>query len=107
MEPYTYDVRAVRKRIGYLSTHLKSMFTYHQDETILDVVLSGLWASVGIYDAVNETDRSHALELLQNVGMAERSNELFHYCSDGEKQKILLQRALINAPDLLILDEML
>ncbi len=98
-----YDVREIRKRIGYISTPLKNMFGAR--EKIIDVVTSGLYASIGLYMEPSGKQVKTALELLSTIKMESRSDEWFGILSDGEKQKVLMLRALINNPDLLILDE--
>jgi len=97
------DIRELRKRIGYVSTPLKEMFS--KRETILDVLLSGLFASIGIYKEVSAADKDRAVNLLSQIDMEKRASERFSILSDGEKQKVLMLRALIADPDLLILDE--
>jgi iron complex transport system ATP-binding protein len=98
-----YDVREIRKRIGYISTPLKTMFGVR--EKIIDVVTSGLYASIGLYLEPSAMQVNTAMELLSTIKMESRSNEWFGILSDGEKQKVLMLRALISKPDLLILDE--
>lgn len=97
------DVREARKKIGYLSTPLKNRF--HPADTILEVVESGAYASIGIYDEVTERERAKALALLKRIGMEGRENDRFAYLSDGEKQKTLFSRVLMTDPLLVILDE--
>ena len=98
-----YDIRELRKKIGYVSTPLRSMFA--RNELIIDVVLSGLFASIGLYMKPDRVQVERAMDLLSVVKMDDRSEDYFGILSDGEKQKILMLRALINDPDLLILDE--
>ncbi|PKL38869.1 MAG: molybdenum ABC transporter ATP-binding protein [Spirochaetae bacterium HGW-Spirochaetae-1] len=97
------DIRELRKRIGYVGTPLREKFSPH--EKIIDVVLSGIFASVGLYEEAEYSDRGYARDLLGLVGMDLRVNEPFGVLSDGEKQKIIMLRAIINEPELLILDE--
>jgi len=101
--PGEYDIREVQRRIGYVSTFLKQMFS--PVEKLLDVVISGLYASVGLYREPSSDQVEKAVELLDSLGLGERCHEHFGIFSDGEKQKALMLRALINEPDLLILDE--
>ncbi len=102
-EADTRDIRELRKRIGYVSTILREKF--NPKEPVIDVVLSGLYASVGIYQNVNKRDHDLAMELLEMSGLAEKKNLMLGVLSDGERQKILALRGFINEPDLLILDE--
>ncbi|MBN2079342.1 MAG: ATP-binding cassette domain-containing protein [Spirochaetes bacterium] len=97
------DIRELRKRIGYISTSLKDQFSPH--EKIIDILLSGVYASIGLYEDPDSTNREKALRLLDIIGMIQRQSEPFNHFSDGEKQKILLARAIIRDPDILILDE--
>jgi iron complex transport system ATP-binding protein len=98
-----YDLRELRRRIGYVSTPLKAMFSPH--ERLVDVVLSGLYASVGLCTRPKKSEEERAAALLGTMGMGERRGDPFGPLSDGEKQKVLMLRALISDPELLILDE--
>jgi len=98
-----YDIRELQKRIGYVSTFLKQMFS--PVEKLVDVVASGIYASIGLYKTPSSEELEKAYKLLDSLGLYKRCNEQFGIFSDGEKQKVLLLRALINDPDLLILDE--
>jgi iron complex transport system ATP-binding protein len=98
-----YDLRELRRKIGYVSTPLKTMFS--PCERLLDVVLSGLTASIGLYAEPRRSDEERAAVLLDSIGMGGRLRDPFGPLSDGEKQKVLMLRALISDPVLLILDE--
>jgi iron complex transport system ATP-binding protein len=98
-----YDIREMRKRIGYVSTFIKQMFSGH--ERMLDVVTSGLFASVGLPWEPEPDDWAAARRLLLSLGMEQRAEDPFGVLSDGEQGKVLILRALINNPDLLLLDE--
>ncbi|HUT65305.1 MAG TPA: ATP-binding cassette domain-containing protein [Spirochaetota bacterium] len=98
-----YDIREIRKRIGYVSTFIKQMFSGR--ERVIDVVTSGLFASVGLPWEPEPEDRAAARRLLSSVGMEQRATDPFGVLSDGEQGKVLILRALINNPDLLLLDE--
>lgn len=97
------DIRQIRKRFGYLGSFLRERF--HPSESIIDVVLSGLFSTIGLYDPVTPGDRQGAGELLERFNLSHRADDPIRNFSDGEKQKILLLRAMIHQPDLLILDE--
>lgn len=98
-----YDIRELRKSIGYVSNFLKGMFSGR--EPVVDVVTSGLYASVGLWCEPESADRAAARRLLASIGMGHRENDRFGELSDGEQGKVLILRALINEPRLLLLDE--
>lgn len=96
-------ITELRKRIGYVSTPLNNMF--YGDERIIDVIISGMYAAAGLWFEPVAKEQRHARDLLSTVSMADRAEERFGILSDGEKRKILMLRALINEPSLLLLDE--
>ncbi len=98
-----HDIRDTRKRIGYISSALKEKFTLN--ETLLDSVLGGLYASIGLYRRPSHPDVERAAHLISTVGLGGRERDTMGHLSDGEKQKIMMLRALINDPELLIFDE--
>ncbi len=97
------DLRELRKRIGYISGNLRESFG--GAERVLDVVLSGLYASIGLYEEPGAGDVCRGRELLALSGLGGRERDPFGVLSDGEKQKVMFLRALIGDPELMILDE--
>jgi iron complex transport system ATP-binding protein len=97
------DIREIRKRIGYLSSVLREKF--NRGETVIDAVLSGIYASVGLFRQPSANEVQKASDMLGAVGLGARRDDAIEHLSDGEKQKVFMLRALINDPDILILDE--
>jgi iron complex transport system ATP-binding protein len=98
-----HDIRETRRRIGYISSALKDKFTMR--ETLIDTLLGGLYASVGLYRKALRADVERAADLLAQAGFGGRERDTISRLSDGEKQKVMILRALINDPDLMMLDE--
>lgn len=99
----TYDLRELRKQIGWVSTVLQEKL--HGSDTVEEVVLSGRFASVGLYDAPEESDLHLARELMARMSLSTMACREYRTLSQGEKQKALVARGLMATPDLLILDE--
>ncbi|ACT00908.1 ABC transporter ATP-binding protein [Paenibacillus sp. JDR-2] len=98
-----YDLRELRKSIGWVSTSLQQKL--YGSENAINIVLSGKFATIGLYDHTNEEDRDQALTLLTSLGCAYLAERTYDTMSQGERQRVLIARALMAKPKLLILDE--
>jgi iron complex transport system ATP-binding protein len=102
----TVDLRELRKSIGLVSSAFQEQLqSFHPRETALDVVLSGKFSTIGVYDEVYEDDVDRAADLLARFGAADLADRTFNTLSQGEKQRVLLARAWMGRPRILILDE--
>lgn len=99
----SFDLRELRKSIGWVSSSLQEAL--YVNETVEDIILSGKFASIGLYDKPEEEDLKKANDLLNQFGCAGFKQRPYYTLSQGEKQKVILARALMNSPKLLILDE--
>lgn len=93
----------LRKEIGWISSALNEVIP--QGESLLEVVASGLYASLGLWSALSEAEIKKALAILDYLGMANLKDRKYRYLSQGERQKAMIGRALIRSPKLLIFDE--
>ncbi|MEJ2043346.1 MAG: ATP-binding cassette domain-containing protein [Reinekea sp.] len=93
----------IKKHLGYVSGALHR--DYRASGNALTVVASGLTDSIGVYQALGETEQNLARDWLALVGLSEKANTAFKSLSMGEQRLVLIARALIKQPPLLILDE--
>ena len=93
----------IKKHIGIVSASLQ--WEYRASTNVLSTVISGLYDSIGLYQASGDSDRSLALQWLDIIGLRDKANHSLQHLSYGEQRLVLIARALIKQPPLLILDE--
>jgi ABC-type Mn2+/Zn2+ transport system ATPase subunit len=73
--------------------------------TALEVVLMGITARAGAFHRTRAADRGQASRALELLGIESLGGQLFRNLSAGQKQRVLLSKALAASPDVLVLDE--
>ncbi len=93
----------IKQHIGLLSNafHL----SYRVNCSVMDVLLSGFFDSIGLYERPGRDQRAVASAWLDTLHMQARKEAPFQSLSFGDQRLVLVARAMIKHPPLLILDE--
>lgn len=97
------DWSEIRKKIGLVSASIAQMIS--EEESALEVVLSGKYAMLNYWGPMKKADIRQAEEVLGRVESSHLATRRWGLLSQGERQRILIGRALMAAPQILFLDE--
>ena len=101
-EPVAHWSRsAFARHVGYVPQAHAGIFPF----TVEDVVLMGRAARIGRFATPTPHDREHALHCLHTLGIAHLHQRIYTAISGGERQLVLIARALAQEPVLLVMDE--
>lgn len=93
----------IKKKIGYVSPELHQH--YDKSFSLFDTVASGLFDTIGLFKKLNEKQRQLVYEVLSAFHIEDQAQKLLGSLSHGKQRWVLLARALVKNPPLLILDE--
>ena len=97
------NILDIRKKIGWISA---SFFDKcYLQESALDIVLSSLSGALGVPFDVSNAQIAKAKRLLSDLGLEDKIHSPFDLLSKGERQHVLIARAFMTDPEILILDE--
>ncbi|MGA3208164.1 MAG: ATP-binding cassette domain-containing protein [Syntrophales bacterium] len=95
-----WDIKA---RIGMVSSEIQTL--YRKEIKACDVVASGIFDSIGLYRNLNSGHKQQVDKWIEFFGISHIANNIFTNLSFGERRMVLLARAMVKSPELLILDE--
>lgn len=93
----------IKRHIGYVSPEMHR--SYHRNLPAIHIVASGLKDTVGLYVRPNEQELKQCQFWMSIFGIENLANRSFITLSSGEQRLVLLARAFVKDPELLILDE--
>jgi molybdate transport system ATP-binding protein len=93
----------IKKRIGVVSSELQ--IQYRKKMSAYDVIASGFYDSIGLYQYPTEEQKAVVDGWIELLDIGSIAKEPYHHLSYGQKRMILLARAMVKPPLLLVLDE--
>ena len=93
----------IKQRMGVVTPHLQ--VSYLKSITALEVVLSGFFDSIGLYRMGTPDQRRAARTWMERLDLMALAERRFDRLSYGERRLVLIARALVKSPELLVLDE--
>ena len=93
----------IKKHIGLISSELQ--IRYRRGIRVIEVIRSGFFDSVGLYRRCSGQQKNLADQWLSNIDLAAKRALPFDRLSYGEKRLVLLARAMVKTPRLLVMDE--
>lgn len=93
----------IKQRIGYVSSQLH--MDYRVNCSVREVIVSGFFDSIGVYQRIPDTLKHKAQEWLARLNLLHLANAPFRSLSWGQQRLLLIVRAMVKHPPILILDE--
>ena len=93
----------IKKQTGFMSPELHLYF--EKSNTCFEIVASGLFDTIGLFRQISEQQSGLVLKWMRLLKIEKLTTKFLHQLSNSEQRLVLLARALVKNPPLLILDE--
>lgn len=100
-----YPWEEIKAKVGFVSSTMNSFLNTLNYYNLEDIIISGKFSTIGIYQDIEEEDRIAARELMKDFNLEYLKDGTFLNQSQGEQRRTLIARAFMNNPDLMVLDE--
>ena len=95
----------IKKKLGIVSYRLHVEYRMVGDTSLLETIISGFYDSIGLYENPSDYEKAVARQWLKLAGFEKKEMQAFKNLSYGEQRAILILRAAVKSPRVLILDE--
>lgn len=102
-KPGPFSVADIKRGIGMVTIELQTAYRFALSGA--EVAVSGFYASIGLYEEAADEQRDAARCWLRKLGLEHLAERDFSRMSYGERRRLLIARALVNDPRILVLDE--
>lgn len=93
----------IKKKIRFVSDSLQIHYTFN--DTVFNMIFAGFDGNIGVYREKTSEEEQKIQELIYQLNLGHLTNRPFRSLSTGQARKVLLARAIIGDPALLLLDE--
>lgn len=100
-----YNWEYIKKRLGFVGNTLNRFLSTLNQETAHEIIVSGKFNSIGIYEQTTDVDWETAEQLLKEFHIFHLADQPYRFLSQGEQRRVLIARAFMAQPDVMILDE--
>ena len=97
----TFSPRELTKHLAYVPQMKSATFDY----TVREMVMMGRSGHIGMYDSPSEADEAIVYSYLERLNIASLADRRYNTLSGGEMQLVMIARALVSEPEILVLDE--
>tara|TARA_R110002073_G_scaffold40547_1_gene114814 strand:- start:23671 stop:24909 length:1239 start_codon:yes stop_codon:yes gene_type:complete len=97
------SVWGIKKKIGYFSINMTELF--NKSHTVEQMLLAGFFDSIGLYEKPSKLQEQRVAQWLEIIEMSHLKKVRFNRLTLGEQRLVMLVRAMVKQPPLLILDE--